>query len=57
MLWAGLLVCGALCLLFWIARSEVVQGQLMDDRALVERRFPGARLIIRNSHGSGYARP
>jgi hypothetical protein len=43
--------------LFWIARSEVVQGQLMDDRALVERRFPGARLIIRNSHGSGYARP
>ena len=27
------------------------------DQALVDRWFPGARLIIRNSHGSGYARP
>lgn len=34
MLWTGLLVCGALCLLFWIVRAEVVQGQLMDVPAV-----------------------
>ena len=27
------------------------------DQQVVDRWFPGARLVTRNSHGSGYARP
>ena len=35
MMWTGLLVCVALILLFFIARAEVVRGQLADAPAAI----------------------
>src|SRR5450759_1356088 len=41
-----------------LSGTAILASQGPDaDRQVVERWFPGARLITSNSHGSGYARP